>query len=51
MLKLRNMSSRLLDSPQRYGLVSRLFHWAMVAVLTWQLTSRKNATTAAVATP
>lgn len=38
MLKLRNMSSRLLDSPQRYGLVSRLFHWAMVAVLTWQLT-------------
>lgn len=30
------MPPALLDSPQRYGLVSRFFHWAMVAVLAWQ---------------
>lgn len=30
------MSSPWLDSPQRYGLVSRLLHWSMAAVLAWQ---------------
>lgn len=24
------------DSPERYGLVSRLLHWAMAAILLWQ---------------
>ncbi|MGY0561168.1 cytochrome b [Luteimonas sp. A277] len=32
------MSSPLLDSPQRYGVVSRTLHWLMVAVLAWQFT-------------
>lgn len=32
------MSSPLLDSAQRYGLVSRFFHWAMAATLAWQFT-------------
>lgn len=32
------MSSPWLDSPQRYGLVSRFFHWTMALVLAWQFT-------------
>lgn len=30
------MTSRWLDSPERYGLVSRLLHWSMAALLLWQ---------------
>lgn len=30
------MSSPWLDSPQRYGLVSRALHWGMAAVFAWQ---------------
>lgn len=30
------MTSRWLDSPQRYGLISRVLHWGMAAVLLWQ---------------
>ena len=31
--------SRWLDSPLRYGLVSRLLHWSMAALLLWQFAS------------
>jgi cytochrome b561 len=32
------MSSPWLDTPQRYGLVSRALHWGMAAVFAWQFT-------------
>lgn len=32
------MSSRWLDTPQRYGLVSRALHWGMAALFAWQFT-------------
>jgi cytochrome b561 len=25
-----------MDSPERYGLVSRILHWAMAYILLWQ---------------
>ncbi|QCO66793.1 cytochrome b [Luteimonas yindakuii] len=28
--------SRWLDTPQRYGLVTRMLHWTMAALLSWQ---------------
>lgn len=28
--------SRLLDTPDRYGLISRLLHWSMALLLLWQ---------------
>ncbi|HBT32991.1 MAG TPA: cytochrome B [Pusillimonas sp.] len=31
--------TQLCDSPERYGLISRLFHWGMALVLLWQFTS------------
>ncbi len=30
------MSSRWLDSPARYGVVTRLLHWGMAALFAWQ---------------
>ncbi|MCD9028491.1 cytochrome b [Luteimonas sp. BDR2-5] len=30
------MASRWTDSPQRYGLVTRLLHWSMAALFAWQ---------------
>ncbi|KAA0971731.1 cytochrome b [Aureimonas fodinaquatilis] len=32
-------SAGWLDSPAKYGRVSRFFHWAMAALLLWQFTS------------
>lgn len=32
-------ASRWSDTPQGYGLVSRLFHWGMALLIIWQLTS------------
>lgn len=32
------MTMQTLDSPQRYGAVSRLLHWGMAAILAWQFT-------------
>lgn len=32
------MSSRWSDSPARYGLVTRVLHWGMAALLAWQFT-------------
>lgn len=29
-------ASRWLDSPRRYGLISRLLHWGMAALFAWQ---------------
>jgi cytochrome b561 len=31
--------TQLCDSPERYGLVSRVLHWGMALVLFWQFTS------------
>lgn len=33
------MHSGLMDHPHGYGLISRLFHWAMALLLLWQLIS------------
>ncbi len=30
------MTSRWMDSPQRYGLITRLLHWGMAALFAWQ---------------
>ena len=32
------MTMQTLDSPQRYGAVSRLLHWGMATILAWQFT-------------
>ncbi|VXB76740.1 Cytochrome B [Luteimonas sp. 9C] len=32
------MPSRWIDSPLRYGLVTRLLHWGMAALFAWQFT-------------
>lgn len=29
---------QLRDTPERYGTISRLFHWSMAALILWQLT-------------
>ena len=33
------MHSTMMDTPDRFGIVSRLFHWVMVLLLAWQFTS------------
>ena len=33
------MHSTMMDTPARYGIVSRLFHWVMVVLLAWQFTT------------
>lgn len=38
MTKDSRMTSAWLDSPDRYGRVSRLLHWAMAGLILWQLT-------------
>ncbi|WP_101926667.1 MULTISPECIES: cytochrome b [Luteimonas] len=32
------MTPRWLDSPARYGLITRVLHWSMAALLLWQFT-------------
>ena len=33
------MASPIMDNSQRYGAISRLFHWGMALMFAWQFTS------------